>query len=244
MGLGECGVKSLGCVAHTLQLAVHDGLISQRSVSDCIAMGRRLVGHFKHSQLATSRLRDIQTELGLPTKTLQQDVTTRWNSTLYMMKSLLEQKRVLGVYGADHELPVTFSVNQWTLIENMITLLTPFEQLTQQVSALTTTTADVIPSLVALKRLLNRTADTDAGVRTAKTTLLEAVNKRLSHIFSEPLYYLSTILDPRYKECYLDTTLRATAIDALQQEVDKMTSEEDGAKTPAQEEGEPGAKRP
>lgn len=144
--------------------------------TDRVEMGRRLVGHFKHSQLATSRLRDIQTELGLPTKTLQQDVTTRWNSTLYMMKSLLEQKRVLGVYGADHKLPVTFTVNQWTLIVNMITLLAPFEQLTHEVSAHRTTTADVIPSLVALKCLLNRSADTDAGVHTTKATLLEAVN--------------------------------------------------------------------
>lgn len=44
------------------------------------------------------------------------------------------------------------------------------------------------------------------------------------------------ILDPRYKDCYFDTALRATAINELQQEVHKMTTEEDGAKTPAQEE--------
>jgi len=35
----EYGVKSLGCMAHTLQLAVHDGVLSQRSISDCVALG-------------------------------------------------------------------------------------------------------------------------------------------------------------------------------------------------------------
>lgn len=131
-------------------------------------------------------------------KALQQDVATRWNSTFYMMQSLLEQKRALGVYGADHELPVCFSAHQWGLVENMTTLLAPFEQLTREISSHLATTADVIPSVVALKRLLSKTADTDHGVGTAKNTLLEAVSVRFESAFSEPLYFLSTILDPRY----------------------------------------------
>jgi len=100
-----------------------------------VALGRKIVGHFRHSQLATSRLRDIQQELGLKTMMLQQDVATRWNSTFYLMKSLLDQKRALGVYGADHELPACLSAYQWGLVENMTTLLTPFEQLTREISS-------------------------------------------------------------------------------------------------------------
>ncbi len=49
--MDECGIKSLGCIAHTLQLAVHDGVLSQRSISDCVAIRRKIVGHFRHSQL-------------------------------------------------------------------------------------------------------------------------------------------------------------------------------------------------
>lgn len=179
------------------------------------------MGHFKDSQLAASRLRDIQTELDLPNKIIQQDVTTRWNSTFYMTKSLLEHWRVLGVYGANHKLLVSFTVNQWSLIENITTLLAPFEQLTKEISSDSATTADVIPSVVALKRLLSKTADTDFGVRTTKTTLA-AVDKRFNSTFSEPLYYLSTILDPRYKDLYFDTALRATARDRLQKEIHIM----------------------
>ncbi len=127
----DCGLNSLGCIAHTLQLAVHEGVLSQHSISDCMAIGRRIVGHFKHSHLAMSRLGEIQTELGLSKKMLQQDTLTRWNSTFYMMSSLLVQKRALGAYGAEFELPASFSVYQWGLIENVVTLLVPFEELTQ-----------------------------------------------------------------------------------------------------------------
>ncbi|ROL47291.1 Zinc finger BED domain-containing protein 4 [Anabarilius grahami] len=61
----EFGVTSLPCMAHSLQLAVNDGVLSQRSVADVVAVGRRIIGHFKHSQLAYSRLADVQKELGI-----------------------------------------------------------------------------------------------------------------------------------------------------------------------------------
>ena len=60
----------------------------------------------------------------------------------------------------------------------MTTLHTPFEQLMREISSHLATTVDVIPSVVALKRLLSKAADTDSGVCTAKHTLLEAVNER------------------------------------------------------------------
>ena len=80
------------------------GALSQHSIADALAMGRRVVGHFKHSPLACSHLEDIQKELNMPVKKLQQDVPTRWNSTYYMKQSLVEQKRALSAYAADYEL--------------------------------------------------------------------------------------------------------------------------------------------
>ena len=64
----DAGLPSLECMAHTLQLAVHEGVLSQRSISDIIATGRRIVGHFKHSALAYSELQNVQLQLGQPIK--------------------------------------------------------------------------------------------------------------------------------------------------------------------------------
>ena len=46
-----------GCFAHTLQLVVHDGVLSQRSVVNTLAQCRHIVGHFKRSPLAFNRLK-------------------------------------------------------------------------------------------------------------------------------------------------------------------------------------------
>ena len=64
------------CFLHTLQLAIQDGILSQRSVSDMIARSKRVVTHFNHSALACDRLSKIQEDLNLPKKKLIQDVPT------------------------------------------------------------------------------------------------------------------------------------------------------------------------
>ena len=71
----DASLTSLGCFAHTLQLVVHDGVLSQRVVMDTLAVCRKIVGHFKHSSTAYSGLNTIQQNLGLPQYRLQQDVT-------------------------------------------------------------------------------------------------------------------------------------------------------------------------
>ncbi|MEQ2176789.1 hypothetical protein GOODEAATRI_031676 [Goodea atripinnis] len=114
--------------------------------------------------------------------TCQQSGSILWypKKTAEKQYAIRAKKRVLGVYGADHEFPVALTLKQWSLIENMTTLLGPFEQLTREISSQSASSVDVIPSVEALKRLLSKNMDTDAGVGTAKATLLEAVNKRFT----------------------------------------------------------------
>uniref|UniRef100_UPI0037E9BABF ribitol-5-phosphate transferase FKTN isoform X2 n=1 Tax=Semicossyphus pulcher TaxID=241346 RepID=UPI0037E9BABF len=217
--MDNMGVRSLGCFAHTLQLVVNEGLLSQRSVSDAVASCQHIVGHFKHSPLAYSRLHDIQIQMQMQPKRLQQDVRTRWNSTYFMIDSLLEQRRALGAYVADHGLPTTLTVNQWTLLEKTMTVLAPFEELTRKVSSSTASAADVIPAVTVLRRILAKENEADSGIKTMKTTLLQAVNKRFSTVEDEPLYALATLLDPRYKDRYF------TGADSTKHVKDILTQE-------------------
>ena len=69
----DAGYPDLGCFAHTLQLIVHDGVLSQRSVIGILAICCRIVGHFKCSPLAYSLLNKIQQNLGLPQHHIIQD---------------------------------------------------------------------------------------------------------------------------------------------------------------------------
>jgi len=41
--------------------------------------------------------------------------------------------------------------------------------------------------------------DDDQGIKTMKRSLLEAVEKRFADVETETLFYIATLLDPRYK---------------------------------------------
>lgn len=148
--MNEGGVASLGCMAHSLQLTVNETVLSQRAVSDCVAIGRKIVGHFRQSQVASSALRKLQELLQLPQTRLQQDIATRWNSTFYMLKSLVAQKQAIAAYAVEHHLPTTLSTHQWTLVANILTILDPCEQLTRNISKAAATAADIFPFIQAL----------------------------------------------------------------------------------------------
>ena len=48
----ECGLESLSCFIHTLQLSINDSFFSQRAVKTIITTNRNIVSHFNHSPLA------------------------------------------------------------------------------------------------------------------------------------------------------------------------------------------------
>ena len=85
-------VTSLGyadtrCFGHTLQLAIRNG-VSHPEIQSCIHAGRNVVTHFSHSTKATGELRNQTTSV----KALQQEVSTRWNSTYIMLNSLIPNR--------------------------------------------------------------------------------------------------------------------------------------------------------
>ncbi|XP_057711962.1 uncharacterized protein LOC130929065 isoform X2 [Corythoichthys intestinalis] len=108
-------------------------------------------------------------------------------------------------------------------MEKTAEVLVPFEELTKDVSMATASAADVIPAITALRRLLSTDKTTDQGVKTMKSTLLDAVETRFAGIEEEPLYSIATLVDPRYKDRYFTHSDNlCIAKDKLIQEVTKM----------------------
>ena len=208
----DVGISSVGCFAHTIQLAVNDGILSQKYVTDIIATCRKIVGHFKHSSTATSRLHELQAQLNLSNHQLIQDVSTRWNSSFYMMQRLLEQRQALALYAAESVTAVgSLSPNQWDVLKNAVSLLGPFEEATKYVSHASACISDTIPILAGLKKRLQTTED-DTGVKTMKAALLEALCSRFSAIDDNPVYTVACLLDPRYKTRFFSPVLSETVI--------------------------------
>lgn len=65
---------------------------------------------------------------------LKQDVSTRWNSTLIMMERILQVKEPLTLAALSIGYSKIPSQDQWVIIEDLVLLLKPFEQLTTQIS--------------------------------------------------------------------------------------------------------------
>jgi hypothetical protein len=54
--MARIGLLLMQCSVLTIQLCVHDGLLSQRAASDILSMTRKCVGLFRHSSAASSRV--------------------------------------------------------------------------------------------------------------------------------------------------------------------------------------------
>ena len=64
-GLRDSGLPNISYLAHTLQLVIDDGVFAQPGVVNVLASGRKLVGHFKRSNVSLQVLKRIQQQLGL-----------------------------------------------------------------------------------------------------------------------------------------------------------------------------------
>jgi len=200
----DANLNSIRCALHTLQLAVHDCILDQRAVSDGLAACRRLVGHFKHSAVASQRLADLQRELHCEVLRPVQDVATRWNSTYYMIERLLAIKRSISVYCTEAEHDKAISNNTWTLLQNVKHLLSPLEQLTRDLSAYDACISAVIPAILGLKLTLE--ADKrDVGVKTMKSGLLDALEQRFNPLLTNSYTTVATAVDPRFKLRFFPT---------------------------------------
>ena len=224
----QADIPSLGCVLHTLQLAINDCIFDQRVVSDSLAVCRRLVGHFKHSALASQRLADIQRQLQMEILRPVQDVSTRWNSSYYMVERLLRMKHALSVLCSETDgmQDKTISPNQWSVLENVKVMLEPIEKLTRDLSAYDACLYSVLPAIVGLKLTLE-SSDRDAGVKTMKAGLIAALDERFDGLLTNEIATCATALDPRFKLMFFNevrdsvrsTVLRHALEVARQQQV-------------------------
>ena len=85
VGLRDSNIPNIPCLPHT-QLVVKDACLAQPCLSALTAMGRNLVGYYKHSNLVCKTLQKIQEQLDCPKHRLIQDEPMRWNTTFYMLE--------------------------------------------------------------------------------------------------------------------------------------------------------------
>ena len=130
--LREDHFEAQGCFAHTLQLVVNDGLLSQHAVIDTLAVCHSIVDHFKHSTIAYHKLDQIRERLDIKnTNCNRMNLATRWKSTLYMLQTIYKQKMPLLAYATEHGGITMLTPNQIELTRKLIAALEPVEAITK-----------------------------------------------------------------------------------------------------------------
>ena len=98
-----------------------------------------------------------------------------------MLQRTFEQKVPLATYAAEFDeikLPTNY---QWGIVEKLVYILAPFENLTKKCGRRDETCAITIPSVLALKVSLQKASSSDkyAGIMTMIDELIKSVTKRL-----------------------------------------------------------------
>ncbi|XP_022826399.1 zinc finger BED domain-containing protein 1-like [Spodoptera litura] len=194
------GLKHFGCFAHTLNLIVQDGL---KFCKDKIDKVRRIVTHYKKSTVSAERLAKYQLQQNIQPKHLIQDVDTRWNSTFYMLSRFVELKEAVRSTMAliDRDLP-QLTAEDWSMFEELIVVLRPFEELTKSMSGEKYLTASsVIVMTRCLKEALNIAINKTQSETVSDIALLlnAGITDRLKYVEKSRTLSLCTFMDPRFK---------------------------------------------
>jgi len=251
----------LGCAGHNLNLVLAHSLkasgdeqseMEKQTEEDCvgepsqaqlmnevwqlIAVCKGIVAHVKRSRIQAK----------LPT-TLKQAVSTRWNSILTMLKSILSNsddlKKLADEFG-DKKLQRSLLDVNVELLKQTVSVLEHFDAATRTLSAdLRPSLHLVYPTKVQLKKHLLAKDGDGPVIRQLKLQLTNKVDA-LFHV--KPLHRVATLLDPRLKIGLLSAEERDDAMFAVQSmmsEVEVVASSTDTDNATASATSQPPAKK-
>ncbi|XP_044155622.1 E3 SUMO-protein ligase ZBED1-like [Bufo gargarizans] len=203
------GWSSIRCTGHTLQLVIN-GAMKNAVIDRAVSAARGLVEHFKKSELASTKLKEKQKQMGTADHKLVQDVSTRWNSTYYMADRLLEQRWPVTATLSDPSVTLKakhyrdLKPEQWTVLEELCTALKPFECATVFMSGQEYPSLSSLPAIVkGLLRSTERASFETAAMRSFQATVKDQLHSRWHDILSEQVLnpvIFSAALDPRFRK--------------------------------------------
>jgi len=210
----KAGIADLGCLAHTMQLVLHDAVFTQSSVETVVKKARKVVTHFKHSEQANRHLEEYQLSRDVPKHALIQDVETRWNSTYLMLERLAEQRKAINLYSAERGSIDTLSTTEWDLVDRVVAILEPFYDATIELSSDDACVSVIIP-LIAMLSAKMESAPEDRGLLQMKAALRDSMKRRIAYYRKLPSVIAATLLDPRFKDLYFRSEESKAAQDEI-----------------------------
>ena len=195
----------LPCAAHNIQLVLKDGLTFDEDYSKLITkVSKDIVSKSKFSTLIAEELRKLD-------KKLCKRVITRWNSVLFMVRSVLkvtveefnlirvqlqnkaktkEQKKKANSF--------YLSLLERSMLSELCELLSLFEFVTDEFQGNGVTISRVYPSIKMLQSNLISNLNSYIYTINLRNKLFESLNSRFSGLIDQDVFVVSTFLDPNF----------------------------------------------
>lgn len=195
---GVLGIQHSRCFAHSLQLLVSDAISSHSKEID---RARDVVTLFHRSPNKAEMLAVLQKQMHLPAERLKTDVTTRWQSTHDMIKSVVDNRRALDV--CPHEtipLEKQLDEHEFDVLAQLEAGLEPYAKVTEEIQGEKYPTMnELLPTWFELVGDAEDYANTRRARGTLAQALLAQMDKRSDKITSQAAI-LSCLLDPRFRQ--------------------------------------------
>ena len=200
----------IGCLAHTIHLAVEKGL-STPEAQDLITKCKKLVAHFKHSPLDSEKLNNALNAEGKEVLKVIQSCSTRWNSILEMSLRALKlhtgMSTVLLPRKKHRHLLLT--PDEITRLESLTNLLIKFKDVTELISSETYPTISLLyPIMAKLKEhVYTSTTSGDSDfIAQVKIGILKDLETRYKEDRVSNLIKIAVYLDPRFRRTLNEET--------------------------------------
>ena len=194
--------NNLVCFAHRLNLVVTNAISEVTEAKEIIDSVKKIVAFFHKSSNAAEKLKQLQNRLNLPEHRLIQSVETRWNSTFYMLKRYAEQNDAINTaLCVQDRTDLVLSSETNPAIQEMITILSPFEVVTTELSSENYISASrIIPLARGLQKLVNTMSQSTYMGTALRQKLTEQMASRFQNLEEKGVLAIATLLDPRFEK--------------------------------------------
>ncbi|XP_042018987.1 zinc finger BED domain-containing protein RICESLEEPER 2-like [Salvia splendens] len=191
------------CCAHIVNLVVQDGL---RNTEQSVVKIRDSVKYVRGSQTRKQNFLECVSKVGLDRKRgLRQDVTTRWNSTFFMLDNALYYKKAFMHFQlCDSNYKSCPSLEEWVKIEKICGFLSLFYDVSNLFSGSSYPTYNLYfrPVVMCYSSLRQHQNSSDPYLKKMAELMLPKFEKYWSD-FSMVLT-IAVVFDPRYKLQFVD----------------------------------------
>lgn len=186
------------CVCHVLNTTLKDAFKSNEYVEESLKKMTSIVGRARKSIAVAEQL----SKFG---KTLQKNVATRWNSILFVARSINnlkpeELKEILNTMNNKKPASKRISVTKKeleTLIE-VQTILEAFEFAFGEWQSDKCSISKVYPGVVLLQHKLSEGMASAKYTKQLRQDLISGLEERFDKLLYSDLFRVSTLIDPRY----------------------------------------------